>query len=76
MSYRSGIGNALALLLNQPALPPHFICDSCGTVANVTPKARPGLPYKWFTDGKAPPRWKKEDGCDICPGCHEQEATP
>ena len=70
MSYRAGIGPGLGI----PPGEPHIYCDKCGRTAPVTPANAPGLPYKWFLNGKAKPGWAGGSNADhtrwdLCPDC-------
>lgn len=71
MSYRAGIGPALANRLGVEPGGPRITCDGCGLVLNIR-EDRP--PPSWFLNGRAAPGWKlvkQADGSrtDLCPRC-------
>lgn len=68
MPYRCGVGYGMARLGIQPR-EPAFYCDDCGRSIPVVPASRVGMPFKWFLDGKLPPKWKKTEKGDTCPVC-------
>lgn len=71
MSYRAGIGSALAHALGEKPSNPHIVCDGCGVTRTVYASNGPA---KWFLDRKPAPQWELvrvegERGWDYCPAC-------
>jgi len=75
MGYYAGIGPGLRGLGVEPR-EPNIACDGCGQTVFI-----PGIPPKWFLDGKAPRGWltkRLPDGTrtDYCGKCMADAAPP
>jgi hypothetical protein len=57
MSYRCGIGEALARQLGMEAGDPRLVCDGCGATRSVYRGKGWYEPAKWFLDGRHAPGW-------------------
>jgi len=72
MSYRAGIGGALAAVLHMEPTEPHIVCDGCGLRRTVYTKR--GAPAAWFLARKPAPggeivQQADTQGLDYCPAC-------
>ena len=73
MSYRAGIGGALAYALGGMPRDPHIVCDGCGLRRTVYSKR--GDVARWFLARKPAPGWElvkqadTRDCLDYCPEC-------
>lgn len=75
MSYRAGVSDGVARMLNIEAGGPRLTCDGCGFVLDLSGKL---MAPAWLLKRRAPPKWamlrtESEDGRvtrrDHCPKC-------